>query len=157
SVVPITPFRILDTRIALGVPGTAKVAAGATIDVQMSGVGPVPADAIGVVLNLTGTEATAPTFVTAWPTGELMPTASSLNLTPGVDAPNGVTVLLGAGGKLSLFNNNGSTHLVADVTGYLVTTTPGGKGEQGEKGDKGDKGDRGDDGQDGDDGAPGAD
>jgi hypothetical protein len=31
-----------------------------------------------------------------------------------------VTALLGAGGRLSLFNYTGSTHLIADVAGYLA-------------------------------------
>jgi hypothetical protein len=57
-IVPVEPYRILDTRSAIGVPGTSPVGSGQTLVVQIAGVGPVPADAIGVVLNITGTEAT---------------------------------------------------------------------------------------------------
>ena len=120
-VVAVTPFRILDTREGIGRAGvTSPVAGGETIDVSIAGLGSVPADATGVILNITGTGATAATYVTVWPTGEPRPNASTLNLTPGVDSPNGATVLLG-GGKISLYVNSGSTHLVADVMGYLTT------------------------------------
>jgi len=137
SVVPVEPYRILDTRNAIGTPGTSPVGPGATIDVQIAGVGPVPADAVGVVLNITGTLTTAATYITAWPTGTPMPTASVLNLTPGIDAPNGVTALLGDGGRLSLFNFTGSTHLIADVAGYLVPAGGAGTGPQGPQGPQG--------------------
>lgn len=129
------PYRILDTRLGTGAPA-APLGPGATIDVQIAGVGPVPADAVGVVLNITGTRTTAGTYITAWPTGGVQPTASVLNLTPGIDAPNGVTALLGEGGKLSLFNFTGSTDLIADVAGYLVAGggAPGPAGPQGPAG-----------------------
>lgn len=129
SVVPVEPYRILDTRLGTGAPA-APLGAGQTIDVQVAGVGPVPADAVGVVLNITGTRTTATTYITAWPTGGLQPTASVLNLTPGIDAPNGVTALLGTGGKLSLFNFTGSTDLIADVAGYLVPAEPESSGPE---------------------------
>ena len=136
-IVPVEPYRILDTRSAIGVPGTSPVGSGQTLVVQIAGVGPVPADAVGVVLNITGTEATQRTYVTAWPTGNVHPTASVLNLTPGIDAPNGVTALLGIGGRLSLFNFTGSTHLVADVAGYLTLAGASGQGPAGPTGPQG--------------------
>lgn len=136
SVVPVEPYRILDTRNGIGAPAS-PVGAGRTIDVQIAGVGPVPADAVGIVLNITGTRTTEATYITAWPTGTAQPTASVLNITPGIDAPNGVTALLGAGGKLSLFNFTGSTDLIADVAGYLVAGGSGGQGPQGPQGPKG--------------------
>jgi hypothetical protein len=90
---------------------------------------------------VTGTGASEPTWVTAWPTGEVMPTASVLNLTPGVDAPNHVTALLGSGGRLSLYNFTGATDLVADVAGYLIESSGGGgagvPGPQGPAGPQG--------------------
>jgi hypothetical protein len=139
EVVPVTPYRILDTRSGLGAAG--PVGGGQTIDVQMAGVGPVPANAVGVVLNVTGTGATAPTWVAAWPSGSERPNASVLNLQPGVDAPNAVTALLGPNGKLSLYNDTGSTHLIADVAGYLLPAGSGGQpgpaGPQGPVGPQG--------------------
>jgi hypothetical protein len=40
--------------------------------------------------------------------------------------PNLVVAKVGAGGKVSLYNNAGSTHLVADVMGWFpAAATPG--------------------------------
>lgn len=120
SVVPVEPARILDTREPIGVPHVAPVGPDSTISVQVAGVGGVPAHATGVVMTLTAVNASAPTFVTATPTGTPRATTSVLNPSgPGAIA-NTITVGLGAGGKVDLYNGFGSVDLIADVTGYLV-------------------------------------
>jgi hypothetical protein len=121
EIVAVSPYRILDTRTGVGTGGAvAPVGPGATITLAVRGVGPVPANAVGVVLNITGTSATAPTYVTAWPSGEIQETTSTLNVLPGQTAPNMITAALGADGGLHLFNAFGSVDLVADVAGYLL-------------------------------------
>jgi hypothetical protein len=120
--VAVAPFRILDTRNGTGTGGaTDPVGADKAITLKVAGVGPVPADATGAVLNITATEGTAPSFITAWPTGSPRPTASVLNVNPGQNLPNMITVALGTGGQLDLYNLAGAVHLVADVAGYLVS------------------------------------
>ena len=116
------PARILDTRA-----GSGKVGPGATLDVQVTGRGEVPVSGVSaVVLNVTVTEPTAASFLTAWPTGRSRPLASNLNFSAGQTVPNLVMVKLGDGGKVSLFNNVGSTHVVVDVAGwYGVDPSPG--------------------------------
>lgn len=114
TLTPVPPVRVLDTRAAGG-----KVGPGATITLDLANR--TPATATAVVLNLTGTEPTQSTFVTAYPTGAARPTASNLNLVPGETRPNQVTVALGADRKVSLFNNAGSVHLVADFAGYYAS------------------------------------
>ncbi len=109
-------IRVLDTRT-----GT-KPAAGATIELQVAGVGGVPANATAIVMNTTGTEASADGFVTVYPTGEAQPTVSNNNLTAGQTRANLVTVKIGAGGKVSLFTQSG-THLIADIFGYYAPAT----------------------------------
>lgn len=122
-VVPVTPFRILDTRLGIGTGGVvAPVGPGQTVTLQVAGVGTVPANATGVILNVTVNGGTRAGYVTVWPTGEPRPEASVLNITPGQDLPNMITAALGDG-KLDLFNFTGSVHLIADVAAYLV---PGG-------------------------------
>lgn len=111
-----TPARVLDTRNGIGAIGN-----NATYTLDLSGS--VPANASAVVLNLTGTNASTGTFVTAWPHGAARPNTSSLNLTPGVDTPNGVTVPLGSGGKIDLYNAHGSVDLIADLAGYYAPTS----------------------------------
>ena len=123
----VDPARILDTRSAIGVPGTSPVPANSSIDVQVAGVGGVPATATGVIVTITGTDATVNTFITAYPTGTTRPTASVLNPLPNIDVANTVTMSIGAGGKISLYNHAGTVDLVADVTGYLLPqSTPTG-------------------------------
>ena len=126
SIVTVDPARILDTRSAVGVPGTTPVGPASTITLQVTGAGGVPANATGVVVTITGTEATQNTFVTATPTGSPRSTTSVLNVSPNVDIANTITVALGTNGQIDLYNNAGKVHLIADVTGYLLpaTTTP---------------------------------
>jgi hypothetical protein len=123
SVITLDPARILDTRAAIGVTTTTPVGPAKTIDVQVTGVGGVPATATGVIVTLTGTQASQNTYVTAFPTGSTQSTTSVLNLSPNVDIANTVTLALGTGGKITLYNNAGSVHLIADVTGYLLPAT----------------------------------
>ncbi len=112
----VAPTRVLDTR------NGSKPAAGATTDVQITGLAGVPANATAIVLNTTGTEAGAAGFVTVYPTGDAQPLVSNHNLVTGQTRANLVTVKLGAGGKVTFFNER-STHLIADVLGYYAPAT----------------------------------
>src|SRR5437763_1845938 len=71
-----------------------------------------------VVLNVTGTEPSAGTYLTVWPTGQARPTASNLNLAPGQTAPNLVVAKVGSNGRVSIYNAQGFTHVVVDVAGW---------------------------------------
>jgi hypothetical protein len=71
------------------------------------------------VLNLTATEPTQPGFLTVWPAGGERPLASALNFLPGDNVANLVMVSLGPGGVLSLYQFGGTTHVVADLVGYV--------------------------------------
>jgi hypothetical protein len=113
---PMSPVRILDTRL-----GSGPLGPGGVRTVDLSGL--LPPSASAVTFNLTGTEATGSTFVTAWPTGSPRPVASNLNLTPGETAPNQVTVQLGTNRQVNLYNNVGNTHLIVDVAGYYAAST----------------------------------
>jgi hypothetical protein len=115
---PVAPARILDTRSGVGAPA-AKVGGNSTLDFTVAGVGGVPGDASAVVINLTVTQPSAQTWITAYPAGEARPTASNLNVVGGQTRPNLVVARVGAGGRVSLYNFNGDTHLVADVVGWF--------------------------------------
>ena len=117
---PVVPARLLDTRSGLGA-SAAKVGPGGAIELQVGGRGGIPAGAVtAVVLNVTVTEPTGSSFLTAWPAGDARPLASNLNFGPGQTVPNLVVVKVGPGGKIDLFNNAGSTHVVADVAGWYA-------------------------------------
>ncbi len=122
----LSPARILDTRYGTGA-ARAKVAKHATVHLQVTGKGGVPASGVSaVVLNVTATNPASSGYITAYPDGTSRPTASNLNLVKGQTVPNLVVVKLGAGGRVSLYNGTGGTvDLIADVAGYyLADTTP---------------------------------
>ena len=124
---PLTPFRVLDTRIGIGAP-IGMPAAGSTVTVQVGGVGTVPANASAVALNVTATQAADGGFVTVFPGGSPQPLSSNLNIDHiGQTIPNLVVVTLPSNGTVSLYTY-GRTHLLADVLGYFVnanTSTDG--------------------------------
>jgi hypothetical protein len=116
-----SPLRFLDTRTGIGAPA-AKVGAGGRIDVNVLGWGSVPTDATkvgAVVINVTADQPTAPSFVSAWPSGVTMPNASSLNFTAGQTVANLVFAPVGADGRVSFFNESGETHLIGDIVGWV--------------------------------------
>ncbi|WP_157745788.1 hypothetical protein [Micromonospora purpureochromogenes] len=131
---PASPARLMDSRSGLGAP-KAKLGPGRTVNLQVAGRGGVPASGVGaVVLNLTVTGPTSNSFLTAYPAGEQLPTASSINFAKGWLGSNNVTVKVGADGKVSIYNRNGYTDVVVDVVGFYAGTslTPAGFTKRGQ-------------------------
>jgi len=121
----ITPVRIIDTRGPGAALGGTAVPWGAleTRTVDAAGLGPIPVDAVGVVVNVTALNATEQgTFLTLFPTGSEMPNASTLNPTPGEIAYNAATVLLGPDGTFEVYNYSGTVDVIIDVTAYMTRT-----------------------------------
>lgn len=117
----ITPVRLLDTRIGNGAPSIA-VGPGQTVDVQITGRGGVPTSGVSAVaVNLTATQATESAYLTAWPTGQSRPTASILNFPANRSTANATILGLSPTGQLSIFNNTGNTHVIADISGYFTS------------------------------------
>jgi hypothetical protein len=116
----INPTRVLETRPDAGQRGYggAKPRAGETVHLDVRAMGAIPASTSAVVLNVTATDATAGGFVTVWPCGETMPTASNLNLMAGQTAPNLVIAKPASDGTVCLYTDAG-THLIADLAGYF--------------------------------------
>jgi len=111
----LVPSRVLDTR------ATTPVAGNTSIDVQITGAGGVPASGVeAVTLNLTEANATAASYITAYPTGSARPLASNVNFVAGQTVPNRVIVKTGTGGKITLYNAVGNVNLVADVNGWFT-------------------------------------
>jgi Fibronectin type III domain len=123
----LSPVRILDTRTGLGGP-QARLGPQATITVQITGQGGVPSTGVSaVILNVTVTNTTAPSFLTIYPAGVPRPLASNLNWVAGKTVPNLVEVAVGNNGQVSAYNGAGSTDVIFDVAGYvsIPTGTPG--------------------------------
>ena len=97
------------------------------MDVQITGAGGVPASGVSaVVLNATVTNTTATSWLTAYPTGSVKPTASNVNWAAGRTVPNRVIVPVGVGGKVTFANANGSADLLIDVNGYFTNASASG-------------------------------
>ena len=113
------PFRVLDTRDGTGAPA-AKPGPGGSLVVHVTGAGGVPSSGVAaVVMNLTGTEATAAGYVTAWPADLPQPLASNLNLTRGDTRANLAIVPVSPAGDIAIVTQSG-THLVADIAGWFT-------------------------------------
>ena len=114
---PLTPVRVLDTRTS---QGGGPVGAGETRWADLTGQLAGAAEA--VVLNVTVTDVTATTYVTA--TAETnspnwTPTSSNLNLVAGQTRANLVTVGTLAG-MVDFYNHAGSVDIIADLEGYYT-------------------------------------
>src|SRR5262249_19628740 len=87
-------------------------------EVQVAGRAGVPADAATASLNVTATDTQSAGFVTVFPCGQPVPTASNLNFRAGDTIANAVISRIGDGGRICLYNY-APTQLVVDVNGYL--------------------------------------
>ena len=116
------PARIADTRPSSGQPNAGQtLGPGASLSFQVTGaLSGIPSTGVSaVVLNVTEATATAPSFLTAYGTGTARPKASNLNFTAGQIVPNRVIVPVGAGGQVTIYNNQGSTDVVIDANGWF--------------------------------------
>jgi hypothetical protein len=125
--VGIPPERVLDTRATdggpIGVPSAAPIGPAGQLDVQIAGVGSVPAGATSVSVNITiDDDATTQSFLSVWPTGEpIAPTSASINnAEPGIITQNTALLKLGTGGRITIYNHLGAVNVIVDVTGYFV-------------------------------------
>ncbi|WP_158609506.1 peptidoglycan recognition protein family protein [Cellulomonas triticagri] len=119
--VPMAPVRLLDTR-----PSAASLGPDSRLDLKVAGVSGIPADAKAVALTVTAVNSSTITHVRAWPAGQARPDASVLNTDPGRTTAGSLVVGVGGEGKVSLYNNLGSTHLLVDVTGYYTSAATSG-------------------------------
>src|SRR5439155_5378952 len=120
---PLTPARIMDTRTGLGVRKGA-VGPGQLVTLNLFNAGGVPSSGVSaVILNVTVTGPTAPSYVTVYPADAQRPTASNLNFTAGQTVTNPVIAKLEAGGQVSFYNAAGNVHVIADVGGWFTDST----------------------------------
>ncbi|MGO4597824.1 CHAP domain-containing protein [Terrabacter sp. 2RAF25] len=117
----VLPTRVLDTRTGLGAPA-AKVAAGASIAVQVSGRAGIPAGGVGTaMLNVTVAVPAAAGYLTSYPSGAVRPGSRSVSFAAGETVSELVPARLGTDGKVSLYSSS-ATNLVAEVVGWYPTT-----------------------------------
>jgi hypothetical protein len=121
---PLAPNRLLDTRLT-----SQRMGPGGTVTLTIGGAYSVPANAIAVILNVTAVRESTAGYFTVYPTGNSLPTASNLNWVAGETVPNLVSVGLGTGGSVTIYNGLGSADAVVDLEGYFA---PAGVGTLGQ-------------------------
>jgi uncharacterized protein (DUF1501 family) len=115
----LVPTRVLDTRLGVGA-ARAKLGPGQTVVVDLAGRGGIPGSGVkAVALNVTAAEPDRPSYLTVWPADRPRPATSNLNLTPGLVTPNMVITGVDGAGRIALYNEQGSVHVIADVAGWL--------------------------------------
>lgn len=129
---PVTPCRILDTRVAGGaIAGTftrdfnAVVGSGGNFSSQggsATDCGVVAAGQAAVVINLTAVTPTGAGFATAYPFGVTRPLASSVNYTAGAIVNNSIVVALPSPLTTKDFTvyTFATSDFVADIVGYYA-------------------------------------
>jgi glucose/arabinose dehydrogenase len=113
----VTPTRLVDTR-------SGGPVADLPLDL-LTTTPPVPAtDVSAVVLNVTVTQPSRESFLTAWPAGFSRPPTSNSVYLGGQTVAANVMAKVGADGKISLGLAAGSAHLVVDVVGWTDDDAP---------------------------------
>ncbi|MGN6152681.1 MAG: hypothetical protein ACTHOH_11850 [Lysobacteraceae bacterium] len=134
--VPVTPCRILDTRV----PGT-PIAANGTLNVDVTsvtnysfqggdssncgGVGAAGSFAAAAI-NFTVVTPSAAGYITAYPYGTTKPLAATVNYTAGDIRGNFAVVQLDqttATNEMTIYSY-AQTHVVADIVGYYINPAP---------------------------------
>jgi hypothetical protein len=136
SFYPVTPCRVTDTRGngKSGSFGPPSMAGGSnrSFPIPQSSCN-VPSTAQAYSLNMTVVPPGQLTYLTTWPTGQLMPTASTLNdFSTGIPAQamgkvvaNAAIVPAGTSGAVNVYVSD-ATDVIIDINGYFVP--PGGSG-----------------------------
>jgi hypothetical protein len=118
--VPVTPCRVADTRNPAGAFGGPFLVGNATreFDIPNSACN-IPATAQAYSVNATVVPHGFLGFLTAFPCGQTLPLASTLNATDGRVKAAAAIVPAGTNGGLCFFSTN-DTDLVLDINGYFV-------------------------------------
>ncbi len=118
---PLAPYRIVDTRNGTGAP-KKQLAGKASVAAQVAGndKGKLPTSGItAVALNVTVTGSLSSGFLTVYPDGKALPTASNVNFTKGQTIANSVIAPVGSDGKIRIYNGSGkAASVIVDVVGY---------------------------------------
>ena len=117
------PFRVFDTRNAVGTTAT-PMRAGERRRVRVAGVGAVPSDASAVYANITVVNPGGEGFLTAWPAGGTAPEVSNLNFTTGEIIPNMAILGIGDDGAVDIevalpWAPTAGAHVLVDVLGWV--------------------------------------
>lgn len=111
----IGPSRIVDSREGLGSPA-APIGAGGVLTVDLAATKQITGRATAVVLNVTATGSTKNGFLTVYPCGGSVPTASNVNAVVGRDVANEVLSAASSANLVCIYSDQ-PTHVIVDLLG----------------------------------------
>ncbi|HEX5012543.1 MAG TPA: glycosyl hydrolase family 18 protein [Candidatus Limnocylindrales bacterium] len=123
---PLSPARVLDTRIGAGL--ASPFVSGAPRSFPVAGSGGVPSGATAVTGNVVAVGPGSSGYLTIGPSVSAMPATSSLNVLKGDIRSAAVTVKLDGSGRLGVVwqgSAGSASHVIFDVTGYFVDGSGG--------------------------------
>ena len=119
--VPIDPTRVYDSRNPPRGMVKGPLGNNASRDIGVVGLaGGYPFEFSAMVANVTATNTSAQSYLTAYPTGLAVPLASNLNWLGGETRPNQVMNATDDYGFASVYNAVGQTDVIIDVAGWFT-------------------------------------
>jgi Pro-kumamolisin, activation domain/Divergent InlB B-repeat domain len=124
---PLTPCRVVDTRIPKGDLGEPSLQAKQERDfpVLEATACSIPSSAQAYSMNFAAVPKQALGYLTVWPTDQPRPVVSTLNDLTGTIVANAAIVPAGTGGAIAVYPSN-DTDLVVDIDGYFAPPGTGG-------------------------------
>ncbi len=117
---PLTPCRVLDTRVGSGQLGGPALQPLQARTFPIAGVCGIPSTAVSISANLTVTNLTQPGELVVYPSDVGRPGTSSISFRPPKTRANNGIVYLSTATKFTVFNNSvGTLDFVLDVNGYF--------------------------------------
>jgi hypothetical protein len=118
-----TPVRLLDARTSAssGLVNRGALAGNEIFTFAVAGLGGIPANAQGLIGNVTVLGPSSAGNLSLFPAGGAIPTVASMTFgTAGLFLANGVNVAIGSGGAINIQNQSGgTTPLVLDAVAYV--------------------------------------
>jgi len=119
--VPLTPCRVVDTRLPNGPLGGPPIQGGTERDFPLpQGQCGILASASAYSLNATVVPHQHLGYLTVWPTGETQPNVSTMNSVDGRVKANAAIVPAGLGGSVSAYASD-TTDVILDINGYFAS------------------------------------
>jgi hypothetical protein len=117
----VTPCRVVDTRGANSTNGGPILLGVTQRDFKIRGNCGIPLTAQAVSINVTVVSPTQGSWLAVWPSGLARPLVSTINFdqTSGALANGAIVGLSQNTNDLSVYNSDGSVHVLIDVTGYF--------------------------------------
>ena len=116
---PVTPCRLVDTRLDQGPPLQANTATSFAVPQEGTCGATIPSNAAAYSLNVTVVPVTTLNYLTIWPSGEGQPVVSTMNSPDGRVKANAAIVPAGANGAVSVYVTD-TTHVILDIDGYFA-------------------------------------